>query len=108
MAEATLEEAKLTDIRLREEAKERQQQYEMGQKERERRFELEHQQREHHHAIEMLRLQHQTNQSSESLLRIQLELKKEENKQQQQQGFDAYGSSNNAFDVDMNNGFRTS
>ena len=92
MAESMLEEAKINDSRLKEEAEKRQQQYH-----------LTFQQREQHHTAVMADQQVLINQSAESLLRVQIEAKKQE---QQERRNKEYIPSNGEFDMELNNGFR--
>ena len=88
MAESMLEQAVMEDARFKGQAKE-------DREASERRFQQEQQQRDQHHAAEMAHSQvlinesqERANESKERLLRLQLELAK----QQQSQGFESYDS----------------
>lgn len=79
MAESMLIQVKMDDSRERDRAI-------ADREQRQQRFQLEQQQREHHHATEMARSEVMINQGKERILRLQIELHKQLNKQQKQRG----------------------
>ncbi|KAF6235229.1 hypothetical protein HO173_006423 [Letharia columbiana] len=95
MAESMFEQAKMDDSRQSEQAKiDDSRQRELAKQDREDRrqqFELERQQRDLHHAAEMARSDVLINESKERVLRLQFEMRKHE---EQQRGYDVFGSSN--------------
>lgn len=86
IAEAMLERAKINDCRLREQADMDREERQLERQQRQQRYELERQQLQNHHEAEMAGQQVLINQSQERLIRIQLELVKEENRQSQKRG----------------------
>ena len=115
MAESLFELARMDDSRQRDHVKaereERRQQFELEKQQRDQHHAAEMARSERHHAAEMARLQvlinesvERANESKERLLRLQLELQKQQIPQQHGHGL--YDTSDGNFDIGTNDGFQ--